>query len=210
MIYLIGGPPKCGKTTLTKKLSKELQIPWISTDALQVVAMAYLSKVELQKKFPWSEVRKKTHRINDELYNNYQPKQIIKLYRTAAKSTYPALDAICASKVADGINYILEGLHIEPKFAAQLIKKFGRKNITAIFLVKKDEKSFIKNIEKSSTPNDWIIAKTKERKLIYPKIAKMICAYGTVIEKEAREYGFRCMVLDGDFKKQLQKAIKLL
>ena len=43
-----------------------------------------------------------------------------------------------------------------------------------------------------------------------PKIAKMIRAYGAVIEKEAQAYGFICIVMDGDFKKQLQKAIKLL
>ncbi len=37
MIYLIGGPPRCGKTTLAKEMSKKLEIPWISSDALEVV-----------------------------------------------------------------------------------------------------------------------------------------------------------------------------
>ncbi|OGF22453.1 hypothetical protein A2Y83_04145 [Candidatus Falkowbacteria bacterium RBG_13_39_14] len=44
MIYLIGGPPRCGKTTLAKEMSKKLRIPWVSTDALEVVTRAYVDK----------------------------------------------------------------------------------------------------------------------------------------------------------------------
>jgi len=31
MIYLIGGPPRCGKTNIAKKLSKS----WISADTIE-------------------------------------------------------------------------------------------------------------------------------------------------------------------------------
>ena len=44
MIYLIGGPPKCGKTTLAKKLAGKYQIPWISADTLQNIVWAYTPK----------------------------------------------------------------------------------------------------------------------------------------------------------------------
>lgn len=37
MIYLIGGPPKCGKTTLAKQLAKKLGIQWVATDTLEVI-----------------------------------------------------------------------------------------------------------------------------------------------------------------------------
>lgn len=205
MIYLIGGPPKCGKTTLAKKLAKDLQTPWISTDALQVVAMAYLNKSENRKQFPWTVIRKKTKKINDAIYNNYSATAIIKLYRKAAQSTQKAIDAVCASKIADGIDYIIEGLHIEPNSAAHLIKKYGSKNIKAIFLLKKDQQKFVKSIEKSSTPNDWIIAKTKD-KSIYPKIAKMVCEYGSIIEKEAKKAGLKSLITDDRFEKQLLQA----
>lgn len=56
MIYLIGGPPKCGKTTLAKKLSKELGIQWVVSDTLQVVVREYVSKYvskeEIDKLYP--------------------------------------------------------------------------------------------------------------------------------------------------------------
>jgi 2-phosphoglycerate kinase len=34
-IYLIGGAPGSGKTTISKELSKTLNIPWISTDIIR-------------------------------------------------------------------------------------------------------------------------------------------------------------------------------
>ena len=35
MIYLIGGPPRCGKTTVASKLSLDTGIPWVSTDTIE-------------------------------------------------------------------------------------------------------------------------------------------------------------------------------
>lgn len=72
MIYLIGGPPRCGKTTLAKEMSKKLRIPWVSTDALEVVTRAYVDKGKWQTLYPYSFVRKKGgNRNNDEFYSSY-------------------------------------------------------------------------------------------------------------------------------------------
>lgn len=37
MLYLIGGPPRMGKSTLAQKLLKEQTIPYVSTDGLTVM-----------------------------------------------------------------------------------------------------------------------------------------------------------------------------
>ncbi|MFA6503887.1 MAG: AAA family ATPase [Patescibacteria group bacterium] len=52
MIYLIGGPPRSGKTTLAKFASKKLGIPWISCDTLEVIAGAYMGKQKWNKTHP--------------------------------------------------------------------------------------------------------------------------------------------------------------
>jgi len=54
MIYLIGGPPKCGKTTLARELSRKIKVPWIAVDTLQSIVWAYMDKEERLKKFPAS------------------------------------------------------------------------------------------------------------------------------------------------------------
>lgn len=208
MIYLIGGPPKCGKTTLSKRMFRKHRIPWISTDTLQCIAYEYTKPKDRPKKFPWTVIRKKTKRVNDVLYDNYHWRDIIKLYRTPAKDTFKAVDAFVASEIAEDHNYILEGHALEPQFVHKLQNKYGKKHIKVIFLVKEDEGAFIENIHESETTNDWIIRRTKSPERIYPKIAKMICEYGKLTEKNAKKYRFKVINTDRSFHKQLDQAME--
>jgi adenylate kinase family enzyme len=52
MIYLIGGSPSSGKSILSKQLSKKLNIPYLSTDNIRPIVLAYLKGEERAKKFP--------------------------------------------------------------------------------------------------------------------------------------------------------------
>ncbi len=210
MIYLIGGPPKCGKTTLAKKLSKKLSIQWVASDTLQVVAREYVSKYvskkEFDKLYPHNAQKRET---NDETYSLNTPKQIADNYIKQAKSSYDAIDMFSICEITDGNDYVVEGYHVTPQLAARLIKKYGRKHFRVLFLVKSDIEKFVRDVKKSSTLNDWILRKTQEKETFY-KIAEMINYYGQFFDKEAKKYKFRVFNMDKDFGKQLKKAIKLL
>ena len=210
MIYLIGGPPKCGKTTLAKKLSKQLGIQWVASDTLQVVAREYVSKYaskeEMDRLYPHNAQKGKT---NDETYSLNTPKQIAKNYMKQAKSSYDAVDMFSVCEITDGYDYIVEGYHITTQLAARLIKKYGRKHFHVLFLVKSDIEKMVRDFEKSSTPNDWILRKTQEKETLH-KIAEMICYYGQFFNKEAKKYKFKVLNMDDDFGGQLKKAIELL
>jgi tRNA uridine 5-carbamoylmethylation protein Kti12 len=43
MLYLFGGPPRCGKTTLSVALAKKLQIPYFSIDHITSVISPYIA-----------------------------------------------------------------------------------------------------------------------------------------------------------------------
>jgi cytidylate kinase len=58
MIYLIGGAPRCGKTTIAKKLSKKLLISWISADTIESMIATNTSSRDIIKLFPKSIIRK--------------------------------------------------------------------------------------------------------------------------------------------------------
>src|SRR3989338_8625512 len=161
MIYLIGGPPRCGKTTLAKTMSKKLGIPWISCDTLEVIAGAYMSKAQWNKTHPYSLLRSK-HKTNDDFYNAYSVEKIIEVLRKQAEPTVAAIDMMTICEIKDGNNYIIEGYHILPTIAAELMKKYGHKNIKAIFLGKHDPKKFAVDVHKSTTPNDWMLLGTKK------------------------------------------------
>ena len=209
MIYLIGGPPKCGKTTLAKKLSHILKIPWISTDSLQSVVQAYTNKNDIPKKFPWSVRRKETKRINDIAYNTFSANEIIKFYRTQAKSVFMAIEMMTICEITDGNDLIIEGYHIEPSLVAKLRKKYGKKNVCGVFLVKTDTKKFVQDIVKTSTPNDWIISKTKNKET-YLKIAEMICEYGKFFGNEAEKNRLAVFNMDDNFNDKIDSAVTLL
>jgi 2-phosphoglycerate kinase len=206
MIYLIGGPPKCGKTTLAKMMLKKFGIPWISTDTLQNVGWVYFSKKDKKSKFPSKQLKVKN---NDEKYKKYSIKEIITAYIKQANTAYKAVDMFALCEIKDGNDYIIEGYHIEPKLAYELIKKYGTKNIRPVFLVKSDQNKFIKDIKKSTTPNDWILARTKNI-ATYAKIAEMVCEYSKYFKRKVKKYNYKVYNTDKNFNKQLNKAIRYL
>lgn len=205
MIYLIGGPPKCGKSTLTKKLAKKLKISWVGGDTLQVVARAYMNKKDALEKFPWSAVRSQTKRDNDLAYGKYSAKEVVKAYTTQAKAVYDAVDMFIACEIGDCNDYIIEGYQIEPAFVSKMYKKYGAKNLKAVFLIKKDVNKFVEDCKKSTTGNDWILKNTKKKET-FVKIAQMISEYGDFFEKEANRYGFKVFNMDTEFQKKLSAA----
>lgn len=209
MIYLIGGPPKCGKTTLAKQLSKKLNIPFISTDSLELIGMEY-TWLHAPKKFdgnyPHTASKGKT---NDETYTKNTPKQIAKNYIQQAKSTHLAIDTFSICEITDQNDYIIEGYHLTPQFAAKLSKKYGQDNFKIIFLLKTDQSAFLENIQKSSTPNDWIIAKTKSPET-FPKIAEMITTMAQTYKKQAIKYNLEYFEMDSDFNQKIDQIIEIL
>lgn len=82
MIYLIGGPPKSGKTFLAKSLSKKINTYFISTDSLQNIIKPYVK--DIKESFPASLQR---CNYNDEKYSKYSTEEIIIVYKNQAKNS---------------------------------------------------------------------------------------------------------------------------
>lgn len=102
----------------------------------------------------------------------------------------------------------MEGYYIEPELVAELNERYPNK-LKSIYLIKSDKEKFVADIRKSTTPNDWIIARTNNKET-YGKIAKMICKYGKFFEKESEKYGFKVMNMDNDFNNKINKTIEYL
>ncbi|MDQ3245028.1 MAG: hypothetical protein M3P22_01625 [bacterium] len=206
MIYLIGGPPKCGKTTLAKILSRELSVPWISADTLQNIAWSYLPKDEHLTCFPHRYIKGDS---NDDTYSKNSAEEIIEGYIQQGKTSYKAINMIVETMIADEDSYIVEGYQVSPEIVYQVIKKYGKENVRCLFLVKHNEEKFIENIRKSTTQNDWIVRKTKEEST-FDKIAHMISLYSKHVEKEAKKYNFKIISTDHDFKENMNESVSYL
>jgi len=208
MIYFIGGPPRCGKTTLAKRMSKQLQIPWISCDTLEVISGAYMTKGEWNKTHPYNFLRRK-YKTNDRFYETLSPQSIVSVLRREARATFVAIGMMAICEIKDGNDYIVEGYHIEPRLISMLMKKYGKKNFKAVFLAKFDAEKFALDVHKSTTPNDWLLLGTKKKEN-FVRVGRMIALYSRILASEAKKFGFQTVCLDRDFAKQQQKAVVLL
>ncbi len=204
-IYLIGGPPKCGKTTLAKSLAKELSIPWISADTLQNIAYAYSRKEEHKTLFPHSYLRGEN---NDEFYAAHSPEIIVQNYIEQGKATNKAIRMMVETYLADEDDFIIEGYQVTPEIVQEIKEEFRNEQIRSVFLVRNDEVKFLEDINKSTTPNDWILRRTKDKKTTLPKIARMVSIYSKYFEEEANKYHLPLFHMDMDFDGAMSTIIK--
>ncbi len=205
MIYLIGGPPRCGKTTVAKKISKS----WISADTIESIVASNTDKQDFARLFPKSVIRKETKQSNDIMYNSYSAKAIVKAYIKQSKASWKAIETMVACELNEGHDYIIEGHQIHPELMNDLVKKYKRKNIVPLSLTRFNKDEIVSGCQKHKAKNDWFIQKTKDKGTFY-KIAEMIRVYSEFFEKEANKYGVKIINIDGNFAKQIKEAIHYL
>ena len=205
MIYLIGGAPKTGKTSLAKLLSRECQIPWISADTLQNIVRVHTDESLHENKFPSSFQKGKD---NDEKYTNYSIEAMVEAYKKQSEASYEAIEMFVLSEITDGNDFSVEGYQVTPKLAQQLIQKFGADKIKALFFSKTDNTSLVENFEQSQTPNDWILERTTDKTVTFPKIANMIVTYSQWFQSEAKKYGLELINADRDFDITMKEAVE--
>jgi len=206
MIYLIGGAPRCGKTTIAKELSKKFEIPWISTDTLESVVMKYVDENKFDDHFPKNVMRRLTNNSNDEMYAKHMPEQIVDAYFKQGKSLAEGIEAFITSEASYNHSYILEGHHIHPELVSRLEKKFPLKSV---FVGREDTAKTLEDIIKNPQENDWVVTKTKDNET-YPLIAKMITTFSFEIKKEAEKTGYPYFSMNNNFKETVQSIVKEL
>lgn len=205
MIYLIGGPPRCGKTTLAKTFSKQARIPWISTDTLEVIAGEYITQEEWDLTHPYSIA----HTSNNAFYEEFSVKEIIGLIKAQSLATLPAVRMMALCSLKDEVDYIIEGYHITPKFAAQMIKKYGADKVTAVFVVKTNAEQFAAAVIKNPVVNDWLVNKQTSVATI-ARVGTMVAEYSKMIIKEASEFGLPVFAMDTNFVSRIKQITKSL
>ncbi len=126
-IILIGGAPTVGKSTLTKKLSKHFDVPWISTDHLREILKGFLDK----KTYP--------DLFNDEMsaeefFEKYSKEEIVSMENQQSKIVWKAMKNFIENSYP-WKSFIMEGVAVLPEFIHKLKTD---KKIIPIFLVDED------------------------------------------------------------------------
>lgn len=207
MIYLIGGTPRSGKTTLAMLLSKKLKISWIPTDTIELMVQSYTPREEFPKRFPKSIIRQKTNYSNDTMYEQFTTKQIANAYIRQSRAVWKTIEKLVEAELKEGRSYILEGYHIHPRLVAELRRKFGSRNIKSVFLAKFDIGGIVETSRQFTSRTDWFVNKTKNMNT-YPKVAAMIRELGNYSRKEAKKYNLKMYNMDMNFKRKQGEALR--
>ncbi len=212
MIYLIGGPPRCGKTTVARRLAAVFGCPWVQTDYLESAFSAYFPPGEYEPHHldPGPDIPRE--RRNDAVYAKFSAAEIIARYRALAGRTWPGLRTIVEYALFDGEDFILEGFHVDPehvrRFLADTDASLAR-DVRTIFLIREDPGDILASIRRGGHKNDWVLTKTRQE-ATFERIARMIARYGATVRAAAEGAGLPVVNVDRDFDRQVERAIEIL
>lgn len=209
MIYLLGGPPRCGKTMVAKQLAAKLDVPWITADMLESVISVYVADKDYPQLFPKNVIREKTDQSNDTMYDRYSTQEIVAAYIQQAQTSWRAIKVIVEHARKFGESVIIDGHQIHPKLINDLMRDDTADDIRAAVLIKSNQAAIIEGAKKNRAKNDWLLQKTKDE-TTFSKIAEMIKTYGEYLQQEAKNYNIKTFDMDSNFEGKVDEAIVFL
>jgi 2-phosphoglycerate kinase len=189
MIYLIGGPPRCGKTTLAEALSRKISIPYFALDHMTSMISPYIQEGEYLTKLPLRAARCETNYSNDIFYDRYSPEDIFGFYTRQAETYWPGVKNFVSYAIDDNLDLILEGWQILPHLLNSVLTDDNIGRLKVLFLYKIDIGDIASGLKASTASNDWALRNTKEEKT-FSAIAKMISRFGAYVDSEANKYNY--------------------
>ena len=184
-VILIGGAPTTGKSFLASKLSKEMKIPWFSTDLIRRI----MKKTVRKEDYP--DLFKFVNLLPRDYLNNHTPKQIVKDQNKESYEVWRGVKALIEIDYTWD-SFIIEGVAILP----ELIHKdfHNSKFIKPIFLLNKNEERIRKIVFKRGLWDDA----DKYPDDLKEKEVEWVIYFNNWLEKEAKKYKYPIIEFNGN------------
>ena len=189
MIYLLGGPPRVGKSIISSEIRQKHAVSAVSTDTLCAVLENVLSPDMAPDLYVFGEFNKKPLAEKVKLLTN-NPAELMDYARKESHVIWKAVEAFIRKENDEGRDILIEGVAILPELMSQL------KDIPyrVVFIGNQGE-NHKENIKKSVEENefDWMREISDEYIGAYAVFVKRMSAY---IEQETKKYGFQYIEID--------------
>ena len=189
MIYFLGGPPKVGKSIISKTITKKYGINVVSTDSLGAVLENVLDPEVAPGLFIFNSFNERTEvdRINLMVENTTE---VINYILVESEVVWKAVKPFILREKDEGRDVVIEGVAILPEF----VNKLENVDYRAVFIGNQGD-NHQENIKKSAKVNehDWMRYATDE---YIDAFATFVVKMSSYIEKEARKYGFEYIEMD--------------
>jgi 2-phosphoglycerate kinase len=187
VIYLIGGAPRCGKTTIAQALARERGCSWLPTDYLMSDFNRYIPEPErVGQLLPGQS--------NDARYSQHSIEEIVQSYHRRAHAAGPGITSIVEYAHSDDRDLILEGFHLEPWLIRELQLRYTE-GVCGAVLVCLDPAKLTERLRSATDSTDWV-ARSTDDPTTFPKIAAMVVAYSLKIQDEATALALPVVVCD--------------
>jgi 2-phosphoglycerate kinase len=206
MIFLLGGPPKVGKSIISNKIRQKHAVSVVSTDTLGAVLENILSPESAPDLFIFGKFNKMPMAERVKLITK-NPAELIDYVIKESHVVWKAVEAFIRRENDEGRDVLIEGVAVLPELISQLEDIPHR----VVFIGNQGE-NHKENIKKFAEENehDWMRGVNDQYIGAFAMFVKRMSAY---IEQEAKKYGFEYIEMDkelfGNVMEQVMKSLGL-
>lgn len=206
MIYLIGGGPRSGKTTVARALSEKIGVPYISTDYFRLVVMPYFKGDKMALNFPYEVMFDQYDSIH-EFFAASGGNDLLEADLKESDVLWEGIEAFLEHMLMSDTDYIVEGIHLLPKF----IEKYNDdENVKSVILYKKNVELIFDGLKANQNNDDWIASNIDSDEVL-TKAAESLGVYGKYFEDAISKYeGMNGINTEENFFERIDKVISML
>jgi 2-phosphoglycerate kinase len=202
VIYLIGGAPKVGKTTVAKNLRERHSALSISTDAIRALVFE-ITQPSLRADLlpccvPVTEIGDQFERSVDDW---------VKSQLREAQTLFPSIIALINYHIRIGEDLILEGVHLVPALVGELLKSNSSADLKTILISARDEVTVLNGFHSKTMGFNWLSRLSEET---VKKVAQCVVAYSALLERQAQTLGIKTFQRTDKFDFDVVEMLSLL
>jgi len=204
LIYLLGGPPRVGKSTISSRIRQKHAVSVVSTDSLCVVLENILSPEAAPDLFVFDRFDKMPMAERVKLIRK-DPAEFIEYARSESHVVWKGVEAFIKRENKERRDVLIEGVAVLPELVSQLENIPHR----VVFLGNQGE-NHKENIKKFAEENehDWMRDVSDQYIDAYAMFVKQMSIY---IQQEAKKYGFEYIEMDKElFGNVIEDVVKSL
>ncbi len=204
MIFLIGGPPRVGKSKISSEIRQKRAVSVVSTDTLGAVLENVLSPEAASGLYVFGKFHEMPMAERVKLIMK-DPAELIDYVRKESYVVWNAVEAFIRRENDEGRDALIEGVAVLPELMSQLEDIPHR----VVFIGNQGE-HHKENIKKSAEENeyDWMRDVSDQYIGAFAMFVKRMSGY---IEQETKKYGFKYIEMDKElFGDVVEDVMKLL
>lgn len=199
MVIFLGGPPRVGKSILAKRLNKELNISYTSTDALRYGAKQLKQIPPTDPLFILDRLEEWEKR--DEFYTKYSSEKIISFQNKESEEVAKIVKGFIESTAYRKQDIILEGVALLPRFfETNFLKEFdisffcvGNTNFEAFYTYSWEHRG----------TGDWLSETNQD---VFEKIIKYCSDFSKTFKDDAEKYNIPYFEIQSEkFEEDIEK-----